>query len=312
MTVAQRPLGNSGLAVSEIGFGCGPGAGLMVGDDRETGLAAVRRALDLGITYFDTAAAYGDGQSETRLGDILHTLDARPVIGTKITLELPDLNDIGDAVERSITGSLRRLGVDRLDVVHLHNRVAAHRAIRPPLGSGAQIMPQDVLGNGGVVDALARLRDRGLVGAFGCCAYGGEKDAILELVESDHFDAMLVHYSLMNPSAWRGASGDAADDYQGVAASAAARGMGIVALRILEAGVLAGASLGTPQQQSLIRRLAPGGPGSPNLTSLAVRFVLSQAAVSTALIGVSSLAHVEEATAAAAEGPLPADLLESL
>jgi ribonuclease Z len=72
----QRPLGSTGLTVSELGFGCGSVGGLMVRGDPADQRRAVARALDAGITYFDTAPSYGDGRSEENLGRALHDLDA--------------------------------------------------------------------------------------------------------------------------------------------------------------------------------------------------------------------------------------------
>ena len=66
-----RPLGSAAIQVSEIGFGCGNVGGLMIRGERSAQVRAVARALELGINYFDTAPSYGDGQSETNLGQAL-------------------------------------------------------------------------------------------------------------------------------------------------------------------------------------------------------------------------------------------------
>ena len=71
-------LGRTGLRVSEVGFGCGNVGGLLVRGSHETQVAVVRRALALGIDYFDTAAGYGDGLSETHLGEVLAELRPDP------------------------------------------------------------------------------------------------------------------------------------------------------------------------------------------------------------------------------------------
>ena len=73
----QRPLGSTGLAVSALGFGCGAVGGLMVRGDADQQRRAVSRAFDAGITYFDTAAQYGDGKSEENLGRVMRDYDAR-------------------------------------------------------------------------------------------------------------------------------------------------------------------------------------------------------------------------------------------
>ena len=77
-----RTIGKTGVKISEIGFGCGNNAVLMVKAPHEEQVKAVRHALDLGINFFDTAFAYGLGKSEENLGRILNELGARPVVSS--------------------------------------------------------------------------------------------------------------------------------------------------------------------------------------------------------------------------------------
>lgn len=296
----RRPLGRTGLAVSEIGFGCGPTAGLMVRGDDKARRDAVARALELGIDYFDTAPAYGDTVSEKNLGETLRALKAKPVIATKIALELGDLSDIPGAVTHSVESSIVRLGVKRLDLVQLHNRVAASRAAKADIGTGAMLTVDDVLAAGGVVQTLERLRARGLVAHIGCCAYGGEPAAVAKLIDSGAFATVLLHYSLANPSAF-GACPQGRRDYARLGARAAAAGMGAIALRVLDGGAL----LGNPAAD--IATLAQ--EACSDLPAFALRFVLSSDSVATALVGFSNLAQIEAACAAAGAGKLPTDIL---
>src|SRR3977135_1186102 len=108
----QRPLGSTGLAVSALGFGCGAVGGLMVRGDAAEQRQAVSRALDAGITYFDTAASYGDGLSEEHLGQVLQDLGAwsRVVVGPKFRLRPEDLAQPAAAIRASLEASLARLG----------------------------------------------------------------------------------------------------------------------------------------------------------------------------------------------------------
>src|SRR5258708_33873294 len=88
-----RTLGSSDISISVIGFGCGGNARLMVSDDDELRLATLERALQAGINYFDTAAAYGDGKSGCNLGRDLRALRAAPAFSTKIVLQPTHLDD---------------------------------------------------------------------------------------------------------------------------------------------------------------------------------------------------------------------------
>ena len=297
----QRRLGRTGLSISEIGFGCGPTAGLMVRGEGTARHDAVARALALGIDYFDTAPVYGDTLSEQHLGETLRDLGARPIIATKIALELGDLADIAGAVTRSVEASIARLGVARLALVQLHNRVGTARAAKADIGTGAMLTVDDLLGPNGIVAALKRLRERGLVAHFGCCAYGGEAGAIERVIDSGAFDTILVHYSLANPSAFQPCP-VGMRDYRGVGARAAAAGMGVVALRVLDGGALLGEK--APAALAGLARET-----EQSLPTLALRFALSNPQIAIALVGFSDIAQIEAASAAAAVGPLPTDIL---
>src|SRR5258707_15632579 len=106
-----REFGRSGLKVSVLGFGCGAVGGLMVRGAPADQDRAIGRALDEGVTYFDTASAYGDGASERNLGRALRTLKSdQAIVGTKVRLRGDDFGRIADAVRESLDGSLQRLG----------------------------------------------------------------------------------------------------------------------------------------------------------------------------------------------------------
>src|SRR4030095_14717248 len=122
-----RALGKTGLDVSEIGFGAWGIGGRTVGttsygdtDDR-TSLAALQRALDLGITFFDTSSAYGNGHSEELIGQAFEGARSRVVIATKAGYEAwdrpPDFSPA--AILRSAEASLRRLRTGYIDPLPL-------------------------------------------------------------------------------------------------------------------------------------------------------------------------------------------------
>src|SRR5215207_1085644 len=108
----MRTFGRSGMQLSILGFGCGAVGGLMVRGDPADQERAVAQASDAGINYFDTAGAYGDGESEKNLGRILKKLKpADAMVGTKVRLRPADFASIADTVAASLDGSLQRLGL---------------------------------------------------------------------------------------------------------------------------------------------------------------------------------------------------------
>jgi L-galactose dehydrogenase/L-glyceraldehyde 3-phosphate reductase len=314
-----RLLGRTGLRISAIGFGCGTSAGMMIAGDAALREAAIGRALERGITLFDTAPVYGAGVSERHLGQALRALGATPVIASKVALEAEDFDDIAGGVVRSVEGSLERLGVDHLPIVHMHNRVGDERRAASGFGSGALLTVADVLGPNGVVEGFARLKRRGLVRFIGCTAFGGAIPCVDTLIASGHFDSIILSTSVLNQTAWIDApAANPKLAYGGVGARAAAAGMGVVALRVLEAGALAtgfarhplASEPGAPayatyvDQARQLRFLA--GPGDATLVPAAIRFVLSNPAISTVLVGISDVTHVDAAADAEARGPLDA------
>jgi L-galactose dehydrogenase/L-glyceraldehyde 3-phosphate reductase len=320
--VKYRKLGSTGLEISEIGFGCGSSAGLMVGGPAELRRAAIERALERGITLFDTAPVYGETLSERNLGQALRELGAKPVIASKVALEKDDYDDLAGGVVRSIEGSLERLGIDCLPVVHMHNRVGLSRMDKSPYGSGALLTLDDVFGPNGVLEGFERAKRRGLVRFVGCTAFGGDIASIERMIDSGSFDSIILSYSILNQSAFLdGPTTNPLLAYGRVGARAVARGMGVFALRVLEAGALAtgfdrhplATEPGAPSYATYVEQAKKLGfladAGSPTLVAGAIRFVLSNPGVSTVLVGISDVSHVDAAADAEARGPLdPAQL----
>ena len=310
-----RPIGNTGLRISEIGFGCGNNAVLMVKASHETQLKVVRHALDWGINFFDTAYAYGLGKSEENLGRILNELGVDPVISTKIRLDADALDDLGGATVRAVEAGLERLQRKRVDFVQLHTRVTLDREA----GKRFSLTPKEVLGPNGVIDGFKIMRERGKVGHFGFSGLGDPK-ALHELIESGEFHGFQVYYNLLNPSAGQSVpAGFSALDYGLILDRAAAKDMGAFVIRVLAAGALtadprAGGgssseplSPGSDYARDLERaekvKSALSVDGS-ELTHAAIRFGLVNLKVSTVLVGFSNLAHVDEAVRCSGAGPL--------
>jgi predicted aldo/keto reductase-like oxidoreductase len=108
----SRTLGRTGAKVSILAFGCG--SRFLMYEEEDKALAALNRAIDLGITYLDTAYAYGDGKSESRVGQVMAKRRKEVWLATKI----PDRTR--DEFLRRLEGSLKRLQMDHVDLVHIH------------------------------------------------------------------------------------------------------------------------------------------------------------------------------------------------
>src|SRR5918992_1276386 len=217
-----RDFGNTGLKISEIVFGAGAQGGIVFRPDRQTRLEAVRRALERGINWIDTASQYGNGQSEENLGWILQELKATPYLSTKVRIELSHIGDIPEEIERSAEASLKRLQRDSVDLMFLHSTVTRERgAFR------GSISIDDVLGESGVVTGFERLRQRGLARFFGFTGFG-DTDCLHQMITSGRFQAVQAYYNLLNPSAGRPVpEGFAAHDYKDLIGLAAKHGVGV-------------------------------------------------------------------------------------
>ena len=104
-----RAFGGTGIEVSEIVFGGGFVGGILLHADDETRRATIRRALDRGVNWIDTAPIYGDGKSEEALGWLLAEVEETPYLSTKVLLATDRLSDIPGQIEESLHASLRRL-----------------------------------------------------------------------------------------------------------------------------------------------------------------------------------------------------------
>src|SRR5215470_14436490 len=110
LQMQRRTFGRTGIKVAVLGFGCGAVGGLMVRGAPQDQERTVARAVELGINYFDTAASYGNGESERNLGRVLAALKPDVLVGTKVGVPAAERGRIGAAIARSLEESLRRLG----------------------------------------------------------------------------------------------------------------------------------------------------------------------------------------------------------
>ena len=310
----QRVLGKSGLGLSLLGFGCGAVGGLMVKGEPADQERAVARAIELGINYFDTAAMYGQGQSERNLGRVLQALKPEVLVGTKVRVPPEEKRNIGAAIAASLEASLARLQLERVDLFQLHNAITQ-------AGHDDGLTPEQVLGE--AVPAFERLQRDGKIRFLGITAVG-DTAAIGRVVEAGVFHSAQVPYNILNPSA--GAvmpAGYPAQDYRNLFAAIARARMGVVAIRVLAAGALSGSEarhpLGSPSVAPIAsgrdyktdaeraRRLEPllREGHAASLVEAAIRFVIAHRAVTTTLVGYSTLDQLEYAAQAVAKGPLP-------
>jgi L-galactose dehydrogenase/L-glyceraldehyde 3-phosphate reductase len=321
----SRILGRTGLRVSVLGFGCGAVGGLMVRGERGEQVRSVGRALEAGVTYFDTAPSYGDGASEQNLGHALATLRAagQVVVGTKVRLTPSELDRPAAAIRRSLEASLERLGMDHVDVVHLHNPIGIQTSNASDPGIPAQLAAT------ATVDALRGAVADGLAGHAGFTAIG-DSGALKQLAAHPGYETAQAYLNALNPSGiLPGTSGDQ-QDFDGFIAEADAHAKGVIAIRVYAAGALSATLDRHPVASLPPRPLIPGSEyaddvtrasrlqelanslGMENVLELGLRFALAAPGVSCALVGLSSFAHIETAIRWAERGPLGADQLEAV
>jgi aryl-alcohol dehydrogenase-like predicted oxidoreductase len=259
--------------------------------------------------------------SEEHLGETLETLGAQCLVATKVRLGAEGLADPARAVTRSLETSLRRLRRERVDLLQLHDPVRAIRAAGEP-GVG------EVLER--ILPAFEVLRRAGKVGFVGMTALG-DTPAVHRILASRAVDTAQVCFNLLNPSAgFAVPPGFPGQDFDRLLTRTRAQRMGVVVIRVLAAGALSGDLTRHPVAVPAVDPIASGPDYATDvgraralrvlvdeghagsLVEAALRFPLGSDAVSTVLLGYSSLEHLEAAAAAVAKGPLSPDALARL
>jgi aryl-alcohol dehydrogenase-like predicted oxidoreductase len=284
-----RDFGRTGMRLSVLGFGCGAVGGLMVRGDAADQERTIARAIAAGVNYFDTAVLYGDGESEKNLGRVLQMLKpANVVVGTKVRLLPGETGRIDDAVRTSLEGSLARLRLDRVDILHLHNPITEN-------GGGSALSVRQVLDE--VVPAFERLRQHGKIRFLGMTALG-DTAALHQVIDARVFDSAQVVYNMLNPSAAGGA----------LSGSAARHPIAGPAPEPI------GSAMSYDADIDRARRLMPlvEEGFAASLTEAATRFALSHPAMGTILVGMATPQQFEDALAAVEKGPLPQAALDRL
>lgn len=191
---ALRAFGSSDLQVTPLCFGCAPLGGMpeTFGYDVPVAraLETLRAMVASPVNYIDTAASYGDGESERRIGLLLRELGGLPagfVLATKVDRDLKTGDFSGEQMKRSLERSLALLGLDRLQIVFLHD--PEHTTF------------EHVLLPGGPLEVLQQYQQQGVIDQIGIA--GGPIDMLMRYVETGAFGSVITHnrYTLLNRSA---------------------------------------------------------------------------------------------------------------
>ncbi|MBV9494448.1 MAG: aldo/keto reductase [Acidobacteria bacterium] len=308
-----RELGTTGIKVSEIGFGAWAiggaveASGVPLGWGRtndDESLAAIRRARDLGVNFFDTSDSYGFGRSESLLGIVLSRKRHEAVIATKVGVVRGTTGALGkdfskEHIFHAVDASLRRLRTDYIDVYQLHS---------PSL---------DELRREDAQEAMDRLQELGKIRYWGVSI--NTPDEGLEIIRRGWGYMLQVNYNILNQA-----------PEKELFPLAKQRGYGIVARVPLASGLLTGKfhqdtvfpkddirqNFFTPKRlEEAIERVDEAksiiGGTTRSLAEGALRFVLAQEVVATTIPGARSVRQVE-LNAAAAESRLPKEVVEKL
>jgi L-galactose dehydrogenase len=295
--------GRTGLTVSAAGLGTGGSSriGLGTGSDDDQAIAVIHRALELGITYFDSAEGYG---TEEVLGRGLEGHRDEVVISTKAYASNHEDGSLHDAktIRIAVEEALRRLRTEHIDVFHLH-RVTADEYDY----SVAELVP-----------ALAQMRDDGLIGYLGVSestSGDGEHLALQRVVADDCWDVLMTGFNFFNQGARETVFPQSIAKNIAVEIMGSARGpysrpavLRELVGTLVESGQLAPEGIDLDDPLGFLI----GPDGAADLAEAAYRFTRYEPGVHVVLIGTGSVAHLEDNVRSLHNGPLPADALAHL
>lgn len=302
VSLTTRPLGNTGLQVTPLCIGCAPLGNMpeafSYGVAEEQALATVRAIFKSPINFVDTAASYGDGESERRVGVVLRELGGLPagfVLASKADRNLQTGDFSGEQMRRSIERSLRLLGVDQIQLLYLHD---------PEHISFEQAMAPD-----GPVEVLQRCQQEGLIAHLGVA--GGPIDLMTRFVETDIFSVAISHnrYTLLNTEAdpfW-----DVCIQHNVATVNAAPYGSGILAKgpSAYPRYMYEEAPLDLLQRARRIEMLCQ--QYEVPLAAVALQFSLRDQRINSTIVGITRPERLAE-TVALAQFPIPYDLWSAL
>ena len=302
LPLTLRPLGNTGLAVTPLCIGGGP-LGSMAKTfgytvPEEQALATIRAIFDSPINFIDTAASYGDGESERRIGIVLRGLGGLPqgmVLATKSDRDLHSGDFSGGQMRRSVERSLQLLGLNQVQLLYLHD--PEHTTFEQAMSAG------------GPVVTLQRCQQEGLIAHLGVA--GGPIDLMRRFVETGIFEVAISHnrYTLLNTEA--DAFWDLCQRYSVAAINAAPYNGGVLAKgpniypRYMYSDASPSVLTRARQMEALCERY-----GVP-LAAAALQFSLRDPRITSTIVGVSHAERITE-TIAFAQYPIPDELLREL
>lgn len=308
-----RTLGKTGIEVSEIGYGAwGIGKSGWVGAQDDESLRALHKAIDLGLNFIDTALAYGDGHSERLVGQVVKERSERIHIATKIppkNRQWPARQGVpveevfpADYIVESTERSLRHLDVEAIDVQQFH------------------VWQDDWVDQGDWLEAVAQLKRDGKIKHFGVSINDHQPANAIRLIETGVVDTVQVIYNVFDQS-----------PEDALFAACAQHNVGVIVRVALDEGGLTGRV--TPdttfpegdfraryfrddRKREVYERVqaiaADLGVPVAGVPEAALRYVLSQAAVSTVIPGMRSIRNVEHNCAIGDGEGLPADQVQKL
>ena len=306
----QRRFGNMG-EVSALTLG-GGGTGQVWGPtSQEEAVATVKAAVDWGITFLDAAPTYGDGKAEYVIGEAFGgRLPDGVRVSTKSRLGNPPSGEVLTRLRASLSDSLARMKLERVDFFFLHNMIVADEDQARYDGTPRTLFVESV------IPAFETLKKEGLIGAWGITGIG-VPDAILETIESDPPpQAIQVITNLLDsPGALKRFEGPAKP--REIAAAAHRRGVGVMGIRAVQAGALTSEfdrqlpedhpDLADYRRAAAFRDLSRELGESP--AALAHRYALSMDGVATVILGVKNRAELEECVEAEAKGRLAPEVM---
>jgi aryl-alcohol dehydrogenase-like predicted oxidoreductase len=296
----KRMLGKAGIEVSVLGYGAwGIGQSMWIGADDDESLRALRTAIDGGVNFLDTAYGYGDGHSERLVGEAVRASSERVYVATKIPPKNriwpapdglhPDETFPAEHVIACTEESLRRLGLERIDVQQFH------------------VWSDEWVGKGDWLEAVEQLKRDGKIGAFGVSINDHQPGNAVALVRSGHVDTVQVIYNAFDQSP---------EDELFPAVQEA--NVGVIARVPFDEGSLTGkitpdtefpegdfrARYFRDDRKREVHERAQAiaddlGVGEDGLAELALRYILSAPEVSSVIPGMRSVRNVERNVAVA-------------